>query len=101
MFETAAMKTFLLQKDGVDLNFTSFDIKALLGFHITDVYEDGTQEQVFKFNLTDESVAENSVELGDTFSYTFGTVTFNFKVQMFLPDLTGWTIMTASYEGRV
>jgi hypothetical protein len=100
MFETAAQKNFLLQLDGVELDFTTFTVKALLGFHITDVYEDGSQEQVFKFNLTDASIAENSIAIGDTFTYTFGAAVFSFSVQLFTPDLTGWSIMTASFEGR-
>ena len=102
MFETASQLNFLFQMDGVDLSFNlgSLTIRALLGFHITDVYEDGTQEQVFKFTVRDSDLSTNNITLGDSFDYSFGTTTYSFKIQLFTQDMTGCTLMTASYEWR-
>ena len=100
MIESEAQINFLFLMDGKDITFNNFTVKALLGFHITDVYEDGTQEQVFKFILKDTDISSNSISLGDEFTYVCGSTEYTFTVQLFTPDMTGCTLMTAAYEGR-
>ena len=92
---------------GIDLFFPTFDLKALPGYTSTMMYKGETslyevRKMLFSFMILTSDVAENNIKEGDAFTLEDGTYLHTFKCSNTpVPDMTGWSNLMATWEGKV
>lgn len=95
----------VLKTAGVDLTFTTFDIKGIPGFDLQVLYKGEeslyeVERQNISFHVHILDLAENSVTNDMQFSCEDDTYRYTFNVEGVEPDFTGWAFMKVSFRSK-
>jgi hypothetical protein len=106
MLETQEDIDQYLEELGDVLTFSGYTLYGFPGVEVSFLTrgEDavyGTEVQEFSFQTSTKACKDNSVAVGNTFTYTDGLYTYTFKVlESPISDLTGWSRLKTSFVSK-
>lgn len=97
--------TTALRIAGISLTFTSFAIQAVPRFEVfSQSFDNKTSYEInpqeFAFDTSTALVNEHSIASGQQFTMSDGTWDYQFEITDVVPDLTGWSIISANYRSK-
>lgn len=97
--------TTALRIAGVPLNFTGFAIQAVPRFEVfSQSFDNKTSYEInpqeFAFDTSTALVKEHSLVSGQQFTVSDGTYSYQFEITDIVPDLIGWSIISANYRSK-
>lgn len=96
---------FVLKKAGSILVFPLTEIYAIPVFEFQILYkgEDSPYEverQNFSFQTSTNTLFEENIVEGDTFTLTDEIYNYSFEIERIVPDMTGWSEMYCIHTGK-